>query len=25
VHKAQGTTVDRTYVLATPHFDRHTT
>jgi Ti-type conjugative transfer relaxase TraA len=24
VHKAQGTTVDRTYVLATPHFDRHT-
>jgi Ti-type conjugative transfer relaxase TraA len=24
-HKAQGTTVDRTYVLATPHFDRHTT
>jgi Ti-type conjugative transfer relaxase TraA len=24
VHKAQGTTVDRTYVLATPpHFDRH--
>ena len=25
VHKAQGTTVDRTYVLATGHFDRHTT
>ena len=25
VHKAQGTTVDRTYVLATPHFDRHAT
>jgi hypothetical protein len=25
VHKAQGMTVDRTYVLATPHFDRHTT
>jgi hypothetical protein len=25
VHKAQGTTVDLTYVLATPHFDRHTT
>jgi Ti-type conjugative transfer relaxase TraA len=24
VHKAQGTTVDRTYVLATAHFDRHT-
>ena len=24
VHKAQGTTVDRTYVLATPHFNRHT-
>ena len=24
VHKAQGTTVDRTYVLATPYFDRHT-
>ena len=24
VHKAQGTTVDRCYVLATPHFDRHT-
>jgi Ti-type conjugative transfer relaxase TraA len=23
VHKAQGTTVDRTYVLATAHFDRH--
>jgi len=25
VHKAQGTTVDRTYVLATQHFDRHAT
>ena len=25
VHKSQGTTVDRTYVLATPHFDRHST
>ena len=25
VHKAQGSTVDRTYVLATPHFDRHAT
>jgi Ti-type conjugative transfer relaxase TraA len=24
VHKAQGTTVDRSYVLATGHFDRHT-
>jgi Ti-type conjugative transfer relaxase TraA len=24
VHKAQGTTVDKTYVLATSHFDRHT-
>jgi Ti-type conjugative transfer relaxase TraA len=24
VHKAQGSTVDRSYVLATPHFDRHT-
>ena len=24
VHKAQGTTVDRTYVLASRHFDRHT-
>ena len=23
MHKAQGSTVDRTYVLATPHFDRH--
>jgi len=23
VHKTQGTSVDRTYVLATPHFDRH--
>ncbi|MGH8306530.1 MAG: AAA family ATPase, partial [Steroidobacteraceae bacterium] len=25
IYKAQGTTVDRTYVLATPHFDRHST
>ena len=25
VHKAQGATVDRTYILATPHFDRHAT
>jgi Ti-type conjugative transfer relaxase TraA len=25
VHKSQGTTVDRAYVLATPHFDRHST
>jgi Ti-type conjugative transfer relaxase TraA len=25
VHKAQGSTVDRTYVLATSHFDRHST
>jgi Ti-type conjugative transfer relaxase TraA len=25
VHKSQGATVDRTFVLATPHFDRHTT
>ena len=25
VHKAQGATVDRTYVLASPHFDRHAT
>ncbi len=25
VHKAQGTTVDRSYVLATAHFDRHAT
>ena len=25
VHKAQGATVDRAYVLATPHFDRHAT
>jgi Ti-type conjugative transfer relaxase TraA len=25
VHKAQGVTVDRTYVLASPHFDRHST
>jgi ATP-dependent exoDNAse (exonuclease V) alpha subunit len=25
VYKAQGTTVDRTYVLATPHYDRHST
>ena len=24
VHKAQGTTVDRSYVLSTTHFDRHT-
>jgi Ti-type conjugative transfer relaxase TraA len=24
VHKAQGTTVDRSYVLASSHFDRHT-
>ena len=24
VHKAQGTTVDRSYVLGTNHFDRHT-
>ena len=24
VHKAQGTTVDRSYVLASAHFDRHT-
>jgi Ti-type conjugative transfer relaxase TraA len=24
VHKAQGATVDRTFVLATTHFDRHT-
>ena len=24
VHKAQGSTVDRAYVLATAHFDRHT-
>jgi Ti-type conjugative transfer relaxase TraA len=24
VHKAQGSTVDRSYVLATTHFDRHT-
>jgi ATP-dependent exoDNAse (exonuclease V) alpha subunit len=24
LHKAQGSTVDRTYVLATQHFDRHT-
>lgn len=23
VHKAQGATVDRAYILATPHFDRH--
>ncbi len=23
VHRSQGSTVDRTYVLATPHFDRH--
>jgi len=25
VHKAQGTTVDRTYILATSHLDRHAT
>ncbi len=25
VHKSQGVTVDETYVLATPHFDRYTT
>ncbi|HVA19119.1 MAG TPA: Ti-type conjugative transfer relaxase TraA, partial [Solirubrobacteraceae bacterium] len=25
VYKAQGVTVDRTYVLATPHWDRHST
>jgi Ti-type conjugative transfer relaxase TraA len=25
VHRSQGSTVDRSYVLATPHFDRHTT
>jgi hypothetical protein len=25
VHKAQGMTVDQSFVLATPHFDRHTT
>jgi Ti-type conjugative transfer relaxase TraA len=25
VHKAQGATVDRAFVLATPHFDRHST
>jgi Ti-type conjugative transfer relaxase TraA len=25
VHKSQGATVDRTFVLATPHFDRHAT
>ncbi len=25
VYKAQGSTVDRTYVLATPHYDRHST
>jgi Ti-type conjugative transfer relaxase TraA len=24
IHKAQGTTVDRSYVLASTHFDRHT-
>ncbi|RYF06267.1 MAG: hypothetical protein EOO40_09330, partial [Deltaproteobacteria bacterium] len=24
VHKAQGVTVDRAYVMASPHFDRHT-
>jgi hypothetical protein len=25
VYKAQGSTVDRTYLLATPHYDRHAT
>ena len=25
IHKTQGATVDRAYVLATPHFDRHST
>jgi ATP-dependent exoDNAse (exonuclease V) alpha subunit len=25
VHQSQGMTVDRTFVLATPHFDQHTT
>jgi hypothetical protein len=25
IYKAQGATVDRSYVLATPHFDRHST
>src|SRR5487761_21748 len=25
VYKAQGTTVDRSYILATPHYDRHST
>jgi Ti-type conjugative transfer relaxase TraA len=25
IHKTQGATVDRSYVLATPHFDRHST
>jgi Ti-type conjugative transfer relaxase TraA len=25
IYKSQGSTVDRTYVLATPHFDRHST
>jgi hypothetical protein len=25
VHQAQGMTVDQSFVLATPHFDRHTT
>ncbi|MEM6780330.1 MAG: AAA family ATPase [Pseudomonadota bacterium] len=25
VHKSQGVTVDQAFVLATPHFDRHTT
>lgn len=25
VHQSQGMTVDKAYVLATPHFDRHTT
>src|SRR5271157_4756326 len=25
IHKTQGTTVDRSFVLITPHFDKHTT
>lgn len=25
IHKSQGSTVDRSFVLASPHFDRHTT
>jgi len=25
IHKAQGTTVDRSYILVTPHLDRHAT